>query len=296
MIRLPRWHQILAVLLLVSLLLVPAQAAFAKGHLPPKPVTGPRMAPPPIPHSDVLNPAVVHNAVKPPQVAEANQTYKEQPYYQPGAGVLAVTTDYANGISLYPSHNVCNNFDMGSYWAASADRKQSDIYTDWFAGWAPFAVDDGLYQAKNTVFSVERTVGPGVQAGAGHYSAKIASNQPFAGGFGSPMIHAAPGSAVVVTVKYLLWDYVQAEDPAGRIVDWASLGFKPDAALEGATYVNGYIHGQWAEMTVIGKAGPSGKIMVLLQGQSTGSVNANVYFDDVQIKIGDQYLTECMFE
>ncbi len=238
----------------------------------------------------------MYNTPKPAQVAEANQVYNEQPYYQPGAGVINTVTEYANGISLYPSSNVCNNFDMGGDWASSADQNKSDIWTDWYAGWAPFAINHDIYQAKNTVFSVERTIGPGVKNGAGHYSAKIGSNQPFAGGFGSPKIHAAPGSDVTVTVKYLLWDYVQAEDSSGRIADWASLGFKPDAAVPGATYVNGYIHGQWAEMTVAGKAGSSGEIMVLLQGQSTGSVNANVYFDDVQIKVGDEYLTDCMYE
>ncbi len=296
MIRPLRWYQFLVVLLLVSLLLIPAQAALADGHLPPLPVIGPRLSPPAIPHSSVLNPALVYNAPKPPQVAEANQVYNEQPYYQPGAGVLSTVTEYANGISLYPSDNVCNSFDVGGNWAASADQKNSDIWTDWYAGWAPFAIDHGLYQAKNTVFSVERTVGPGVKSGSGHYSAKIASNQPFAGGFGSPKIKAAPGADVTVTVKYLLWDYVQAEDSAGHILDWASLGFKPDAAIPGATYVNGYIHGQWAEMTVTGTAGPSGEVMVLLQGQSTGSVNANVYFDDVQIKIGDEYLQDCLYE
>jgi hypothetical protein len=296
MFRLKRGQRLFAILLLVSLLLVPAQVALADGHLPPIPVIGPRLSPPAIPHSSVLNPYVPHNAVKPPQVAEANAVYNAQPYYEPGAGVISSVTQYANGISLYPSSSVCNNFDMGGYWASSADQMRSDIWTDWFGGWAPFAVDHGLYQAKNTVFSVERTIGPGVVAGDGHYSAKIGSNQPFAGGFGSPKISAAPGSDVTVTVKYLLWDYVQAEDSEGRIVDWASLGFKPDAALEGATYVNGYVHGEWAEMTVTGKAGESGEIMVLLQGQSTESVNANVYFDDVQIKIGDGYLENCVFE
>lgn len=290
------WYRHFAILLLVSLLLIPAQSALAEDHLPPIPVIGPRLSPPPIPHTSVLNPYVPFNAPKPPQVAEANEVYNAQPYYQPGAGVLGTVTEYSNGITLYPSDNVCLNFDTGGEWAASANQKRSDIWTDWYAGWAPFAIDHDMYQAKNTVFSVERTIGPGVETGSGHYSAKIGSNQPFAGGFGSPKIKAAPGSDVTVTVKYLLWDYVQAVDSEGRIVDWASLGFKPDAGKPGATYVNGYVHGEWAEMTVSGVAGDSGEIMVLLQGQSTESVNANVYFDDVQIKIGDEYLEDCMFE
>lgn len=296
MFCIPRLRHMFAVLLLVSLLLMPAQAVLADSHLPPLPVIGPRLAPPALPHSSVLNPYGPLNAPKPPQVAEANATYNAQPYYQPDAGVIDTVTQYANGLSLYPADNVCNNFDMGGYWASSADQQRSDIWTDWFGGWAPFALDEGIYQAKNTVFSVERTIGPGVLAGDGHYSAKIGSMQPFAGGFGSPKIKAAPGSEITVTVKYLLWDYVQGDKPEGRIVDWVSLGFKPDAAKPSATYVNGYIHGEWAEMAVTGKAGRSGEVMILLQGQSTEPVNANVYFDDVQIEIGGKYLKECVFE
>jgi hypothetical protein len=296
MIRPHRWQQVALALLLVGMLLIPAQVTLASEHVPPIPIEPPRLSPLPIPHTSVLDPAVVYNVPKPAQVAEANQVYNEQPYYQPGAGVIDIITDYGNGGSLYPSANVCNNFDMGGNWASSADRQKSDIWSDYYAGWGPFAVDDGIYQAKNTVFSVERTIGPGVDTGPGHYSVKIGSNQPFAGGFGSPKIKAAPGTAVSVTVKYLLWDYVQAENSEGRIQDWASLGFKPDAAVPGSTYVNGYIHGQWDELTVMGEVGASGEFMVLLQGQSTGSVNANVYFDDIQIKVGDEYLDECLYE
>jgi hypothetical protein len=296
MIRHHRWHKYVVALLLASLLLVPAQAAMADGHLPPIPVIAPRLSPPPIPHTSVLNPADVWNAPKPAQVEEANKAYNDQPYYEPGAGVIKTVTQFGNGISLYPSPSVCNSFDKTGNWAAGADRMKTDMWSDYYAGWAPFAVDHGLYQAKNTVFTIERTVGPGVQSGDGHYSAKISSNQPFAGGFGSPKIKVPAGSEVTVTVKYLLWDYVQAEDSEGAIVDWASLGFKPDATEPGATYVNGYIHGEWSEMTVAGTAGESGEIMILLQGQSTGSVNANVYFDDVQIKVGDGYLKDCVYE
>lgn len=290
------WPQVLLALLLVGTLLIPAQVTLADGHLPPVPVVNPQLSPLPIPHTSVLDPAAVHNAPKPEQVAEANQVYNEQPYYQPGAGVLDVATQYGNGSSLYPSSDVCNNFDTRRHWASNPNRQKSTIWHDYYAGWAPFAVDDGIYQAENTVFSIERTIGPGAASGTGHYSAKIGSNQPFAGGFGSPKFKAKPGSDVTVTVKYLLWDYVQAEDAEGRILDWASLGFKPDATLPGATYVNGYIHGQWDELTVTGKVGATGEFMVLLQGQSTGSVNANVYFDDVQIKVGDKYLTNCLYE
>jgi hypothetical protein len=296
MFRPHRCYRSLAVLLLVSLLLVPGQAALADDHLPPIPVIGPRLSPPPILHPSVFNPATIYNAPRPAQVEEANTIYNDQPYYQPGDGVLDYVNQYAHGTSLYSSGNVCNNFNMGENWAAGASPAKSDLWTDWYAGWAPFAVDQDLYQAKNTVFSLERAIGPGTDTGADHFAAKIAGNQPFAAGFGSPKIKATPGAAVSVTVKYLLWDYTQAVDSEGRILDWASLGFKPDAAEEAATYVNGFIHGEWAEMTVTGTAGPSGEIMVLLQGESTGAVNANVYFDDVQIKIGDEYLQDCLFE
>jgi hypothetical protein len=101
---------------------------------------------------------------------------------------------------------------------------------------------------------------------------------------------------VTVTVKYLIWDYVQAADPANKIMDWASLGVKPDAESHGAVYVNGYVRGEWAVMETSLVAGPSGYIMVLLQGESAGAVNSNIYFDDVQIKVDDQYLGKCLYE
>lgn len=292
-----RWQRILAVALLMGVLLLTAQPALAADAQPRiLPITGPRTSPHPIPHTSVINPEAAVNAPQPPQVAEANQVYATQPYYQPGAGVIGIATNLANGQSLYPTAYACNDFNQAWQWASSVSRKKSDIWSDWYAGWGPFALDGGLYQAKNTVFALERTIGPGHKAGPNQYSVKISSYQPFAGGFGSPIIQAKPGAAVVVTAKYLLWDYVQNVDPAKvplHISDWASLGFKPDAALEPATYVNGYIHGQWAEMKVTGTVGATGQMMVLLQGQSTKPVNANVYFDDITIMVDGQYLADC---
>lgn len=289
-------HCVFAALLLVSLLLAPAQVALAEDHLPPIPVIGPRLSPPAIPHTSVVDPSVPNNAPRPPQVAEVNEVYNDQPYYQPGSGVISTATEHGSGITLYPDENVCLDFNRRGQWASVSSQNRSDIWTDSYAGWGAFAVDDSFYQAKNTVFSLERTIGPGARSGTNNYSVKIAGTQPFAGGFGSPKIAAAPGANVTVTVKYMLWDYEQAQNSEGRIVDWASLGFKPNAGQPGATYVNGYVHGHWSELTVSGTAGESGEIMVLLQGQSTESVNANIYFDDVQIQVNNRYIRNCLFE
>ncbi len=307
MMRYGALYRAVTVFVLVSLLMVvAAPVAFAGGDpgdggddggaavsVPlPVPVVGPRLKPPAIPHTSVLSPAVIYNqSPKPVQLSEAAEVYKSQPYYEPGAGVMKTVTQYSNGTTLYPTPMVCNNFNADE-WAAK--KGKTDVWTDWFAGWAPFAVDDGFRQAKNTTFSVERVIGPGRAYGSG-YSAKIASNQPYAGGFGSPIIHVPPRAQVTVTVKYLIWDYVQAADPGKKIMDWASMGIKPDAWADGASYVNGYIRGEWAEMSHSVVAGPSGQIMVLLQGESSGAVNSNVYFDDVQISIDGEYLGDCTY-
>lgn len=286
--------RMLTVVAIVSMLFVSlAPVAFADDGAVarPIPVVGPRLKPPAIPHTSVLTPALIYNyQPKPVQISEAAAVYTAQPYYQKGAGVLATTTSLANGITLYTAKNVCNDFN-GASWGAPP----SDVWTNWYGGWAPFAVDDGYRQAKNTTFSMERVVGPGKNYGKG-YSVKIASNQPYAGGFGSPMIKVEPGATVNVTVKYLIWDYVQAVDPKGKIMDWASMGLKPDAAGDAATYVNGYVRGEWAVLTHSVVAGHSGYIMVLLQGESVGAVNSNIYFDDVQIEVNGEYLTACVVE
>lgn len=207
---------------------------------------------------------------------------------KPGRGIRQTTTAYANGLTLYPSSGVCNNFNRTNDWAVPP----SDIYTDWYAGWGPFAVNEGLYQAKNTVFAMERVVGPGANYGPDQFSAKISSHQPYAGGYGSPMIAATPGAEVTVRVKYLIWDH----DTHGTDYDWASMGIKPDAAGPVASYVNGYVRGEWAEMSHTVTAGSSGKIMVLLQGSSPAALNSNIYFDDVQISINGKALTDCRYE
>lgn len=283
----------ISVLVLVSMLLMMATpVALADDDVPlPVPVVGPRLKPPPIPHTDVLLPATIYNMQpKPIQLSEASEVYKAQPYYEPGAGVMKTVTPYSKGITLYPVADACNNFN-GAKWAVPP----SDIWTDWYGGWAPFAVDDGYRKAKNTTFSMERVIGPGANYGKG-YSAKIASNQPYAGGFGSPLIKVPAGATVTVTVKYLVWDYVQAADPKDKIMDWASMGVKPDAFGHEAVYVNGYVRGEWAVMENTVTAGHSGEIMVLLQGESVGAVNSNIYFDDVQIAVDGEYLADCVYE
>lgn len=261
---------------------------------PPIPVVGPRLTPPAIPHTSVLNTYTIYNAApKPCQLCEAAAWYKNQPYYKSGAGILPTVTNLGNGVHLNPTPVACNTFNATDLWAAK--RAKSDVWTDSYAGWLPFAVDDGYRQAKNTTFSMERVVGPGNNYGKG-YSVKIAGNQPYAGGFGSPIIKAPPGANVTVTVKYLIWDYIQAVDPGQKVKDWASMGVKPDAYGEEAVYVNGYHRGEWAELSNTFVVGPSGQVMVLLQGESFGAVNSNIYFDDVTISVNGEYLKDCSFE
>ncbi|MEZ4864463.1 MAG: hypothetical protein R3C14_24325 [Caldilineaceae bacterium] len=285
------WVRISCVVVLAALWLMPATVALADGHLPPKPQEGPRLSPPAIPHTSVLNnDTIYNNLLVPPPVEsqEADAADGGRTQQAPGRGIRQTITPHSVGTTLFASGTVCNDFNRADDWASPP----SDVFTNWYAGWGPFAVDHGLYQAKNTVFAMERVVGPGKNYGANQFSAKISSNQPYAGGFGSPLIKVAPGAQVTVRVKYLIWDH----DHHGLDYDWASMGVKPDATGPEARYVNGYVRGVWAEMSNTITAGPTGQIMVLIQGSSPIATNSNIYFDDVQIAVNGNYLAKCMYE
>jgi hypothetical protein len=306
---------IFAMIMMVAMML-PSVAMAATGPSVPPPIgiTGPRLKPPPIPHSATrIVPAAAYNWViagNVPQALEANAADGGKNQEKPGRGVKQTITGLGQGISLYATPNVCNDFNKhGSYAAVNV---KSDVWSDWYSGWAPFAIDNGYYQAKNTTFSMERVVGPGAKyndtksSGDGEQaSVKIASHEPYAGGFGSPIIAVPDGyswGTATVSVKYLIWDHDQGGKQGGSDGfdwDWASLGVKPGAAGDHAYYVNGYVRGEWAEMTQTIELGDAADIMVLIQGQSPAVLNSNIYFDDVKIAFSSHdgsksvYLTDC---
>ena len=313
-----RFSRAFVVVVVVVLLLLPATTAFAQ---PPVPVVGPRLKPPAIPVSLITTkdrePAFVYNnSLVPskllPQSVEANAADAGRIQEKPGRGVRQTETSIAKGIKLFASANVCNDFNGEPSWASTSATKdvklavRTDVWTDWYAGWAPFAVDDGYYQAKNVTFSMERTIGPGASYGPLQQSLKIhADGVPYAAGVGSPLI-AIPagfdGGKVVVSVKYLIWDHDQGGTFAtadGMDYDWASMGVKADAYADSAVYVNGYVRGEWAEMVNTVDLVPGAEnVMVLLQGQSPGNFNSNIYFDDVKIAFLDKagtasYVKDC---
>jgi hypothetical protein len=272
----------------------PSGLVLAETQPPPQPVSGPRQEPAPVPNTAVINGDQLYNDLVYPDLPLAAQQADiadgGRHQHQPGQGVSDVATRLGSGLTLQATSQVCNDFNQRSRWA-SQGAHPSDLWSDHYAGWGAFAQDDGhFYRANNVIFSFEQTVGPGRKAGAEQYAAKIASGQPYAAGFGSPLLAVTPGATVVVTVKYLIFDH----DTAGQDFDWVSLGLKPDATRPPATYVNGYRRGQWAELTHRVKAGNTGKIMVLVQAQSPAALNSNIYFDDVTIAINGQYLTSCL--
>lgn len=272
---------------------------------PPLPITGPRLTPPiPLKTFDLLvNAPLTVNALD-ADAADAGRRQEE-----PGRGIRQTETGLGAGLTLYDTPNVCNNFNADIGWSASDGNP--DIWTDWYSGWGAFALDQGEYKADVVAFTRERSVGPGNRyndvesKGDGEqYSAKIASHQPYAAGFGSPRIPVPTGFAggkVMVSVKYLIWDHDQGakvDFGDGIDYDWASLGVKPGADGDVALYANGYVRGEWAEMTNIVDLGDAQDIMVLIQAQSPAFLNSNVYFDDVKIAFIDakdngKYLLDC---
>jgi hypothetical protein len=317
-----RSSRIIIALIVAALMLVPAAVASADSHgggtgpadPPPIAIKGPRLSPPAIPHSSVLDPYVIYNNLLVPpglpvQSLEADAADGGRAQEKPGRGIRQTATEHGFGILLYDKPNVCNDFNTDKQWPSVAGK--TDIWTDWFAGWAPFAIDNGYYQAKNVTFSRERVVGPGNQythaekSDKDQHSAKIASNQPYAAGFGSPIIpvpEGYEGGSVLVAVNYLIWDH----DTGGGMgdgwdYDWASMGVKAGAAGDMAVYVNGYVRGEWAEMVNVVELGHAEDVMVLLQGHSPGAFNSNIYFDNVRIAFVDaqgngKYLKDCTLE
>lgn len=307
--------RVIFAMIMIVIMMLPSVAMAATGPSVPPPIgiTGPRLSPPAIPHSSVVDPNTTYNYViagNVPQALEANAADGGKTQSAVGRGIKQTETGLGAGLTLYATPNVCNNFN--AHGAYAAVNVKSDIWSDWYSGWAPFAIDNGYYQAKNTVFTLERVVGPGnnyndtKSSGDGEQAAvKIASHEPYAGGFGSPIIPVPEdyaGGTATVSVKYLIWDHDQGGKQGGSDGfdwDWASLGVKPGAAGEHAYYVNGYVRGEWAEMTQTIELGDAGDIMVLIQGQSPSVLNSNIYFDDVKIAFSSAdgsksvYLTDC---
>ncbi|MEZ4734500.1 MAG: hypothetical protein R3E79_46005 [Caldilineaceae bacterium] len=283
------YKALLLTFIISALLLVKLPTLHAEENPPADPLPAPQIEPhlgPPALDNDLI----FNNLLAPPPLSslEDDVTDGGRKQEAPGRGVQQSATMVAVGATLLSSGIVCNDFNQENNWVASALNMRSNRY----AGWMPFAVDHGLYQAKPVLFTMEQVVGPGQHYGTNQLAAKIASNQPYAGGFGSPLIKVPPEAEVTVSVKYLIWDH----DHRGLDYDWASLGVKPDAEGAAAVYVNGYVRGVWRELSYSLKAGPSGKMMVLLQGSSPAAVNSNIYFDDVQILVNGQYLADCLYE
>lgn len=250
--------------------------------------------PPPIPHTSVLSPDTVFNRLlspPPPQAIAANKVADASGEAQssPGRGIKQTVTGIGAGLTLYAVADTCNDFNTTAQWASSADRKQGDVWSDWYGAWGAYAADDGLYQSKNVTFSMERSVGPGNKYGAGQYAAKIASYQPFIGGYLSPLIKVTPGAAVKVAVNYLIFDH----DTAGMDYDWAALGVASNGNAAPAEWELGYTRGEWAEVSLTTTAGPNGEILIFLQGQSPGALNSNIYFDNVRVWVDGAPLKNC---
>jgi hypothetical protein len=203
-----------------------------------------------------------------------------------GPGVLTYADARSSGATLFRSPTACLTFD-------DKDKWNGQIWHAAYGNWGTFSVNDGgFYKAENVRFDMEQVTGPGDRAGS-EFSFKIAGNQPYAAGLVSPIIAAPPGSVVTVWAKYLIFNHDGIRVGSQVINDWVSMGLKADAHGTEATYVNGYVRGQWSELVNSVVAGPSGEVLILLQAESPAALNSNIYFDDIEINIGGQSLTNC---
>ncbi|RME52678.1 MAG: hypothetical protein D6790_18435 [Caldilineae bacterium] len=277
-------------------------AALADSNMPPPvPITGPRLSPPPIPNSKVIAPSWIYNNVIVSNLPEGSRIADTMALSNK-PGILKSTSNIASGTTLSyhnaPAPTACNDFNTTKYWVSQVKvngAPLSDVWTDHYADWGSWAVDDGFYQARNTVFSLERVVGPGEHYGSG-YSAKVGSTQPYIGGFASPLISVTPGAQVTVRVRYLIFNHGNIATDNQWAYDFASLAVKPDGLESPANYVNGYTRGEWWVMENTVTAGPSGQIMIFLQGNSPAALNSNIYFDDVEIIVDGKAMSSCIWK
>jgi hypothetical protein len=274
---------------LTALVPMVAQASLTPPPLPI--VSGPffNFQPIPLPSYDlIVNAPLTANALE----ADAWDAGRRQE--TEGRGIRQTETGYGAGLTLYDSPNVCVNFNAEDGWSSSDGN--TDMYTDWFSGWGAFALNEGEYKATNVAVTRERSVGPGdryndTEDTDSHteYAIKFASHLPYAAGMGSPRIPVPAefiSGTVMVSVRYLIWDHDQgAKDKIGDGIDydWASLGIKPGADGDVALYNNGYVRGEWSELTHSIPLGDAKDIMVLIQAQSPAYLNSNIYFDDIKI-------------
>ncbi|MEZ4638398.1 MAG: hypothetical protein R2856_26155 [Caldilineaceae bacterium] len=191
----------------------------------------------------------------------------------------------ASGAHTLRSPTACLPYDVSKW--------NSQIWQAAYSNWGTFSVNDGgFYKPENVRFDMEQATGPGDRAGS-EYSFKIAGHQPYAAGLVSPVIAAPPGSVVTVWAKYLMYNHDGVQVGSQVVNDWVSLGLKPDAQGTDATYVNGYVRGQWAELANSIVDGESGEVLILLQAESPAALNSNIYFDDIEVNIGGRSLTNC---
>ncbi len=203
-----------------------------------------------------------------------------------GPGVAEASNSFSSGLTLFKTATACLDFNDPAKWHGGP-------WYGSYGGWGTFAVDDGgLYVAENVRFDMERTIGPGDRAGS-EYSFKIASGQPYAAGLISPVFQAPAGATIQVRVKYLIFDHEGLQVGGQWVNDWVSLGIKPDAFGQEARYVNGYTRGMWSQLENQIQAGDSGQILVMLQAESPALFNSNIYFDDLEIYVNGEAVTDC---
>jgi hypothetical protein len=258
-----------------------------------------------IPPTIIYNMVVANNL--PAASKEAAAVAKAQDLDDGEYGLNPDRIEGAYGTTLYAVKQACNTFNVwadGKNWGEGG-KWSGYTWTNQYAGWGMYAVDDGYYKPEAVTFDMERVIGPGEDYNPGRdgtskspddgqYSAKIASTQPFAAGIASPIFTAPAGATVTVEVNYLLFDH-QGVLEKDWYYDWASLGVKPDAYGDAASYVNGYTRGQWAKMVNTITVGDSGKFMVLLGANNPAAINSNIYFDNVVISIDGKYMGSCEY-
>ncbi len=272
--------RVLLVLVLVAVL-VPLTVQ-AKDPPQPTPIPSTGLQPGPIPNTRLVSP---RRAFYAPLTAEE----------QEGAAVTNSLTQaptgpvpepIGNAGALFADRDACLTFDEPQLWVGHSWSRQ-------YAGWGMQGLTERpLYFAQNLTFDEETAV-------ASVRSLKIGGDKPFRGLIVSPTFKVPAGAEVVVRASYYIRLGANQYSRDDESV-WAAINVNAveGTAVEDYGPTNGYLkNGAWHRFESRLTMGPQGgAINVVLLGNNVfTNASVAVYFDNVEIWINGEPMTQCLY-
>lgn len=268
------------VLVLVALL-VPL-TVLAKDPPQPTPIPATGLQPGPIPNTRLVSP---RRAYYEPLTAEEQEgAAVTQSLMQAPTGPVPEPISNAGG--LFADRDACLTFDDPQLWVGNTWSRQ-------YAGWGMQGLTERpLYFAQNLTFDEETAI-------ASVRSLKIGGDKPFRGLVVSPTFKVPAGAEVVVRASYYIRlganQYARDDESV-----WAAINVNAveGTAVEDYGPTNGYLKNDaWHRFESRLTMGPQdGAINVVLLGNNVfTNAGVAVYFDNVEIWVNGEPLSQCLY-